>query len=342
MKRILLIEDDVTVRENTAELLELSHYKVKTAVNGQQGIDIAVSWKPDLIICDVMMPKIDGYGVLNQLNKLQITTNTPFIFLSAKTEHKDVRKGMYLGADDYLTKPFEEVDLINAIESRLAKKQIQLEHKSQLKTTQNLNDLKVFFIKKNILHKFKKGQRIYKPENPATLIYLVKTGLIKSHLEDDQGKNLITQMFKPGDIFGISKITHLVTYTEHTTAMESSEAYALTQEEFKEIMYNHTDLAFQLIEVLQDNVSGLKHQLVEMAYGTVRQKTANTILLFAEKMQKHPLKSIRISRADLAGVAGMAPESLIRTLSNFKKEGIIDIQGRNIILLNIDALKEVN
>ena len=80
---------------------------------------------------------------------------------------------------------------------------------------------------------------------------------------------------------------------------------------------------------------------MDMAYGSVRKKTANTIMLFAERIERHPLKSIRISRADLAGVAGMAPESLIRTLSEFKKEGLIEIEGRNIKLLDSEALKMI-
>ncbi|MFZ0491270.1 MAG: response regulator, partial [Salegentibacter sp.] len=118
MKKILLIEDDVTVRENTAELLELSNYEVITASNGRLGVEKAKLNPPDIIVCDIMMPEMDGYGVLQELAKDEETDNIPFIFLSAKTEHKDIRKGMDLGADDYLTKPFEEEDLLSAIESR--------------------------------------------------------------------------------------------------------------------------------------------------------------------------------------------------------------------------------
>ncbi|MBQ0737218.1 response regulator, partial [Aquimarina celericrescens] len=105
MKTILLIEDDTALRENTAELLELSNYEVITAPNGKIGIQKALQEKPDIVVCDIMMPEVDGYGVLEALAKNQHTQNVPFIFLSAKTEHKEIRKGMDLGADDYLTKP---------------------------------------------------------------------------------------------------------------------------------------------------------------------------------------------------------------------------------------------
>src|SRR5690606_29458379 len=108
MKKILLIEDDPALRENTAELLELSNYMVVTAPNGKKGIEAAKRELPDIIICDIMMPEIDGYGVLQAVASDDATVNIPFIFLSAKTEHKEIRKGMDMGADDYLTKPFEE------------------------------------------------------------------------------------------------------------------------------------------------------------------------------------------------------------------------------------------
>src|SRR5699024_5243248 len=121
MKKLLIIEDDEILKDNTAELLELSGYEVITASNGKTGIEQAKAHNPDLIICDIMMPKMYGYEVLESLTANEDTRYIPFIFLTAKTEHKEVRKGMDMGADDYLTKPFDESDLLNAIESRLDK-----------------------------------------------------------------------------------------------------------------------------------------------------------------------------------------------------------------------------
>ncbi|MCL4145124.1 UNVERIFIED_CONTAM: hypothetical protein GTU68_036861, partial [Idotea baltica] len=121
MKTVLIIEDDIVLRDNTAELLALSGYKVLKASNGKKGVAIAKKQHPDIIVCDIMMPELDGYGALKLLSKSSLTKYIPFIFLSAKTERSDVRKGMNLGADDYITKPFTEDELISAIESRLAK-----------------------------------------------------------------------------------------------------------------------------------------------------------------------------------------------------------------------------
>ncbi|AVR44356.1 transcriptional regulator [Christiangramia fulva] len=346
MKKVLLIEDDVTVRENTAELLELSDYEVVTASNGKAGIDKARQYKPDIIICDIMMPEVDGYGVLENLSKDPETANIPFIFLSAKTEHKDIRKGMDLGADDYLTKPFEEEDLLSAIESRLAKMAILNSFKRKeapKKTEGNLNNLQelrdVFSGYK--LQEYKKGEMIYERGKQSNFFYLVRRGVVKAHRMDRQGKELITQLYKQDDFFGNPGSDPQSSYEDYATAMENTQLYAVSREEFQKILSNNPKVTLQLVEVLNNNLSELKQQLMDMAYGSVRKKAANTILLFAERIEKHPLKSIRISRADLAGVAGMAPESLIRTLSEFKKEGLIEIEGRNIKLIDSEALKNV-
>src|SRR6186997_2712676 len=124
MKSILVIEDNKDIRENTAEILDLAGYKTFTAENGKKGVDIAVKEKPDVIVCDIMMPELDGYGVLHMLRKNETTQAIPFIFLTAKTERTDFRKGMEMGADDYITKPFEDIELLNAVEVRLKKAEI--------------------------------------------------------------------------------------------------------------------------------------------------------------------------------------------------------------------------
>src|SRR5687767_2864833 len=118
MKTILIIEDNVDVRENTAEILELAGYKVLQAENGKLGVEVARKMKPDLIICDIMMPVLDGYGVIHLLNKNVETASIPFIYLTAKSERNDFRKGMELGADDYISKPFDDTELLKAVESR--------------------------------------------------------------------------------------------------------------------------------------------------------------------------------------------------------------------------------
>lgn len=119
MKQILVIEDEACLRENLAELLELENFQVICAENGQQGVELAQTHPVDLVLCDIMMPELDGYGVLNQIRSLPGMVATPFIFLTAKAGKPDVRYGMELGASDYLTKPFTHAELLNTIKTRL-------------------------------------------------------------------------------------------------------------------------------------------------------------------------------------------------------------------------------
>lgn len=124
MKTILVIEDNDLIRENTAEILELANYRVLTAENGKKGVEMALQQKPDIVLCDIMMPVMDGYGVLNVFHTNPDLESVPFIFLSAKTERVDILKGIDCGADEYLTKPFQENELLEAIEGWLKKKHL--------------------------------------------------------------------------------------------------------------------------------------------------------------------------------------------------------------------------
>lgn len=119
--KILLIEDQAPMRRNIALLLELEGYEVLTAENGRRGVEQALAHPPDLVLCDVMMPELDGFGVVQTLRNHPATATVPFVFLTARGERGDVRLGMNFGADDYLTKPVIRDDLLAAVEARLAR-----------------------------------------------------------------------------------------------------------------------------------------------------------------------------------------------------------------------------
>jgi DNA-binding NarL/FixJ family response regulator len=126
MKKILVIEDEPEMRRNLATILKLEKFNVMQAENGRAGIDLARKESPDLILCDVMMPEMDGHAVLKALREDSKLVTTPFIFLTAKGEKADFRSGMDLGADDYLTKPVAKADLLNAISARFRRNEQQL------------------------------------------------------------------------------------------------------------------------------------------------------------------------------------------------------------------------
>jgi len=128
MKKILLVEDHQQMRENLQLMLEMEGYAVVAAEHGRQGVDLARRESPDVILCDVMMPELDGFGVLQELRADPATATIPFLFLTAKGEKVDQRTGMNLGADDYLVKPVGKQDVLAAIATRLQRHQLHAEH----------------------------------------------------------------------------------------------------------------------------------------------------------------------------------------------------------------------
>ena len=127
MNKVLIIEDEKILRQNLRDILDLEGYEVKVAPNGMDGIELYNIEQPDLVLCDIKMPKMDGFDVLKAIRDLPGGLTTAFIFLSAKVEHDDIRSGMNLGADDYLLKPVNRKDLLSAIETRLKQRSKVLE-----------------------------------------------------------------------------------------------------------------------------------------------------------------------------------------------------------------------
>ena len=343
MKKILLIEDNDDIRNNTAEILELSNYKVIVAENGKIGVEKAIEHTPDLIICDVMMPVLDGYGVLHAVHKNETIKNTPFIFLTAKTERGDFRKGMELGADDYITKPFDGTELLNAVDSRL--KKLDLLKQELAPGLEGLQHLMQASFGKNVLqsltedrniNKHKKKQTIYSEGNHPNRLYYVLKGKVKAYKTNEDGKELVTDLFSPGDFLGYVALLEGAVYKDTAEALEETELAVIPGEDFEELVNNNKEVAQKFIRLLAKNVSTKENQLLSLAYNSLRKKVAEALILLQKKFQKNKDEnfSIDINRESLATIAGTATESLIRTLSDFRSEKLIDIQNGSIKILN--------
>lgn len=345
MKKILLIEDNADVRENTSEILDLAGYSVVTAPNGKVGVELAQKEKPDLIICDIMMPELDGYGVLHILSKKPETAGIPFIFLTAKTEKTDIRKGMNLGADDYLTKPFDDTDLMNAIEARLRKSAMQ--QKLYESTPEGLDN----FIKdaRQVLNlkdlgkdkkvkSYKKKTEVFAEGDTPMNVYFVKSGNVKIFKSHPDGKELITAICNPNDFFGFEAILENVPYKESAIAMQDSELTLIPRHDFMTLLQS-PDVSASFISLLCRKVAEKENQLLNLAYNSVRQRTAESLLKVASL--KDAKDNIAISRDDLAKMVGTASESVIRVLSDFKDEGLIEIEGGKIKIIAPAKLEKV-
>ena len=346
MKKILLIEDNPEVRENTNEILDLAGYTVITAANGKVGVELAQRENPDLIICDIMMPELDGYGVLHILSKKNETANIPFIFLTAKTEKTDIRKGMNLGADDYLTKPFDDTDLLNAIEARLRKAAIQQQLYEAtadgldnfIADAKRVLDLKDLCKDKKVKNLKKKSELFTEGDTPMN-IYFIKSGSIKVYQSNADGKELITGIYNANDFFGFEPILEGDNYHESAVAMQDSEIINIPKADFLTLLQTNVDVSKGFISLLSKKVAAKEKQLLNLAYNSVRQRTAEALLKVRDL--KDSKDNIQISREDLAKIVGTASESVIRVLSDFKDEGIIEIEGGKIKIIHPAKLEKV-
>lgn len=349
-KKIVLIEDNKAVRENIEEILELANYKVFSAPNGKKGVDLVIMENPDLIICDIMMPELDGYGVLHLLNKNPKTSAIPFIFLTAKAERNDFRKGMEMGADDYITKPFDDIELLNAVETRLKKSDLL---KTEFATSaEGVNEFlnqarangKIDLTKGDRETQiYRKKQTVYTHgHRPSYLLFVVK-GKIKSFRMNEDGKELITAIHKEGDFMGYTALLEETAYTDNAEAMEDSEVMLIPKSDFYALLNNDAQVAKRFIKLLSHNLVEREEALLNLAYNSLRKRVANGLLHVYNKYKKAPGDNpkLEIPREDLAQVVGTATESLIRTLSDFKTEKLIEISEGKISVLREEKLKNL-
>ena len=343
MKKILLIEDNLEILENTAEILDLAGYEVFTASDGKAGIAKANECRPDLIISDIMMPVLDGYGVLHLVQKNPELADVPFIFLTARTDRADFRKGMEMGADDYITKPFNDTELLNAIETRLKKAERargqEADKAEQNKPEHTLKDL----FENSVVDKYKRKQIIFSEGNhPQYLFYVVK-GKVKAFKTSEYGKELTVGLYAAGDFIGYTALLEESTYKVTAEALEETEIAVISRKDFFDLVDSNSAVAMQFIRILANKNNQKAEQMVQLAYDSLRKRVANALLLLEKKFSSDAGGKfvIKITREELANLSGTSTESLIRTLSDFRSEKLIAIHGGDIEILDKKKLQHM-
>jgi DNA-binding response OmpR family regulator len=351
MIKILIIEDNQDVRENTAEILELANYEVYTAEDGEKGVAMAKLIQPDIIICDIMMPELNGYDVLLHLNKDKKTAGIPFIFLTAKTERTDVRKGMNLGADDYLTKPFEESELLDAVASRI--KKYSFLKKEFSKDIEGVNQffnevsknagIESLSENRNVVH-FNKKDILFMEGDAAHTLYFIQKGSIKTHKTTESGKSLVTGLFGPGQFVGqLSLLSNSGIYGDTATVLEQAAVFDIPKSDFTTLLFKDKLISNKFIKMISNDLIDLQEQLADMAFSSVRQRLAKVLMDLSKNdvLNNTKNKGINISREDLASLIGTATETAIRMLTNFKEEKLLSIGvHREIIIENKKSLED--
>lgn len=341
-KKILLIEDDQIVRDNTAEILQLANYEVLTAENGKTGLEKAKVFKPDLIICDILMPELDGYGVMQIAMRNKDLQRIPIIFMSAKTKHEDIRKGMDLGASDYITKPFEESELLSAVATRLKHKAIMeggLKDNVIKERKWRIEDIEEAFAHKERFE-YRPGATIYCEGNVGNHVFYITRGEVKTYKVNEDGKELITELFSDKSFFGFTSFLAHKPYSENAEAIQPTEILKLEKLELLSLIKSNPQLGLNFIDLLSNDLDTVKEHLMHLAYDSVRKKTADAILQLTPESAKE--RVVRISRSDLASMIGIAKETLTRTLTDFKEEKLIRTNRNTIQVLNTKKLGSIH
>ena len=346
MNNILLIEDNEEMRENIEEILQLANYNVISAVNGKDGVIKALEFIPDIIICDIMMPEMDGYETLYILNKNPKTNTIPFIFLTAKSEKTDLRRGMNLGADDYLTKPFEEIELLKTIETRINRNNNLKQSSTNsnpttfLNTAKEIKELKSLSNNKKI-RRFNKKEIIFHEGDETYHLYYVKKGKVRTYKINDDLKELTTGLYNEGEYFGYMELFNNTEHPDYGECLEETELIKIPKTDFHNLVYNNREVSHYFIKLLSNNLIEKEIELIKLAYDSIRKRVADSLLYLNNKYKKDEVFSISIPRNNLASMVGGSTESVIRVLSEFNKEKLIKIKGSKITILNIDKLASV-
>ncbi len=348
MLTILLIDDNKKNIDITLKFLKFENFNILIANNLKSGITKAIELLPDIILSNSVIANENDFEVLKALNSDKRVNEIPFIFLSEKNSHSDIRNGMNMGADDYLSIPYLKKDLINSINARLIKIN---SFKKKLESINNfVKNASEFldiegFTDKYLLKLYQKNDELYMEGNKANNLFFIKSGRVKTYKTSSSGKLFVTGIYGPGDFIGqISLFNNKGMYIETASVDLNTLACGIPKTDFKKLLYSNKIVALKFIEFMAYNLIETKDLLTNMAYNTVRQRAAKALLDISVKglIGTKSKAEIHISRDDFAGMIGSAPETAIRILSEFKHENLIQINcNRNLILLDPNKIRKV-
>ncbi|MFI5221672.1 MAG: response regulator [Bacteroidia bacterium] len=346
---ILIIEDNVTMRENIRDILSLADYNTISAENGMIGLELAKKYLPDLILSDIMMPELDGYGVLRAIENMPALANIPVVFITAKSEISDFRKSMDLGADDYLIKPFSGDDILKVVAARIKKNKNMrvpyhnlegmLFQRSKRKEFSDLNLFKDF----QTVKKIKRKELIYREGDVPHFLYYVISGKVKSFKTNEFSRDYLTGIYNEGDFFGYLSIIENSNRIDSTMTMEDSEIACIPKEYFYQMLHSNNEIALKFIKYISDNLHETEDKLLKLAYDSARKRTSEALLFIYHKYQVGDKnnEAVPINREDISAIAGITAESVSRNLTSFREEGLIEINNNMVKILDLLKLENL-
>lgn len=349
-KKILVIEDNLFLLENTAEILELASYEVIKARNGKEGLILAHQEKPDLILCDIQMPELDGFGVLRAMQNALDLRRIPFVFATSKSAESDRRLGMSMGADDYVVKPYSGEELLTIVETRLRRATLFNEIETRESASRELfleGDQLVEQIeplmKKIVVKKYAKKERLFLEGDSSSFLYYLLKGKVKVFHTSECGKEYIARIYKEKEFFAYDSLLDKSIHDESAETLEDCEVGLIPKKDFYHLLENNHGLCVHFIHYLATNISEMKDSMVKLAYCSARKKLAESILYFGAKYRNDENDEMRfpVSRHDISSRAGISPESSSRNLTDFREEGLIDFSSGVLQVLNPNKLRSL-
>ena len=345
MSYILVIEDHSDVRENTVDLLRLAGHDARGAATGTEGVRMAIEALPSLILCDVMMPELDGYGVLKILGERDDTRGVPFVFVTAKGEQDNLRRGMNLGADDYITRPFYKDELLQVVEVRLRKRAVQgaggeaAGHTwsgflSAAAAERGLDEL----LRDAPVRTYRRGEAMYRRGEVVRDLCYIDCGYAKVQRTTDFGKTLILGVVAPASLFGYPELVADRSYEHEAVALTPMTVRAVPAERLRERLASDANVANLLLTRLADQLLRADARTLAQSYLSVRKRCADTLLRAATLFGGD---SWPMNREELSQWAGTAKETFIRNLTEFREAGYLETTPRAIRVLDVGALEAI-
>lgn len=350
MSTILIIDNNRDLREHTEEILQLANYTVISAENGKLGVELIRSKKPDLVLCDINMPEIDGYCVLRALNNMPERAGTPFVFMMENTDNKAIRKGMDLGADDFLTKPFSADNLLRVISTRLNKRDLMknlIEHKNyavnSIMSEENIQKEIKTISNNQSIKKVRKKAILFTEGDTANYLYLIMSGKVKTFKSNDFGKELIIDIHKEGDFLGHFALLEDGTHKVSGMAIENSEIMIIPKQDFCNALYSNSDITMKFVKMMSKQFADVEEKLLKLAYDSARKRVAEAIVFVSKKYKTEANKELTfcLQRENISALSGISPESVSRNLSSFKEEGLIETYNGNIKIKDLRKLESL-
>lgn len=343
MKNILIIENNLKSLKNYADTLKKAGYQVTMSPSSDNGIKMAISITPDLIVCNTELTNIDGFEVMSTIIANPSTSKIPFIFINTDTSTEKIKKGLNRGAADFVTRPFNSNQLVRSVDIQFNKHKNQnfslffnndtLDN-NQLNTN-GLNKL-IELISESKTRQIKKKQTLYYEGDYAQWLYLIVEGCVKTFKLTNDGRQLITGLYKPNTFVGLDNLLLDVPFSENAEATQDSSVYFISRSAVIELLNEHIDINHYFIKLLSINIHEKENQLVELAYESVRKRLAQVLTRLAEDVV--PIDHIEISRDELAGLAGIANETVSRILTDFKDKKLIERNGSQIQIIDLEGL----